>query len=181
MAPINIPEKLIPFFATEAIDDRPLPVYGDGKQIRDWLYVDDHARGVDCVLHHGVAGEAYNLAGENQRYNIDVTRRLLALLGKPESLIRFVPDREGHDRRYAMTAAKARAIGWRRSLQPLRPVWPRPSTGIARTNGGGGNSKPANTAIITSANTPIGWRPRPHEYSRHGRGGQIGRAAWVLG
>lgn len=111
--PYQYPEKLIPFFTTEAIDDRPLPLYGDGKQIRDWLYVDDHARGVDRVLHHGKSGEAYNLAGENQRFNIDVARRLLALLGKPESLIRFVPDREGHDRRYAMTAAKARAIGWR--------------------------------------------------------------------
>lgn len=110
--PYQYPEKLIPFFTTEAIDDRPLPLYGDGKQIRDWLYVDDHARGVDRVLHDGVSGEAYNLAGENQRYNVDVTRRILEILDKPESLIRLVPDREGHDRRYAMTAAKARALGW---------------------------------------------------------------------
>ncbi len=112
--PYQYPEKLIPFFTTEALDSRPLPIYGDGRQIRDWLYVDDHARGVDRVLHHGESGEAYNLAGENQLCNIDVTRRLLAALGKPESLIRFVPDREGHDRRYAMTAEKARALGWRR-------------------------------------------------------------------
>ena len=111
--PYQYPEKLIPFFTTEALDDRPLPVYGDGEQIRDWLHVDDHARGVDVVLHHGGAGEAYNLAGENQRPNLEVTRRILEELGKPESLIRFVPDREGHDRRYAMTAEKARAIGWR--------------------------------------------------------------------
>jgi len=114
--PYQYPEKLIPFFATEAIDDRPLPVYGDGEQVRDWLYVDDHARGVDLILHRGASGDAYNLAGENQRQNIEITRQLLALLDKPESLIRFVPDREGHDRRYAMTAAKARALGWRREF-----------------------------------------------------------------
>lgn len=114
--PYQYPEKLVPFFATEAIDDRPLPLYGDGKQIRDWLYVDDHARGVDCILHFGAAGEAYNLAGENQRVNIDVTMRILELLGKPVSLIRHVPDREGHDRRYAMSAEKARALGWRRQF-----------------------------------------------------------------
>lgn len=112
--PYQYPEKLVPFFATEAIDDHPLPVYGDGRQIRDWLYVDDHARGVDCILHLGKAGQAYNLAGENQRHNMDVTLRILELLGKPQSLIRHVPDREGHDRRYAMTAEKARALGWRR-------------------------------------------------------------------
>ena len=114
--PYQYPEKLVPFFTTEAIDNRPLPVYGDGKQIRDWLYVDDHARGVDQILHSGVSGEAYNLAGENQRFNIDVTHRILDLLGKPQSLIRHVPDREGHDRRYAMTAAKARALGWQRQF-----------------------------------------------------------------
>ncbi len=112
--PYQYPEKLVPFFATEAMDDRPLPLYGDGRQIRDWLHVDDHARGVDCILHFGAAGEAYNLAGENQRLNIEVTKRILDLLGKPVSLIRHVPDREGHDRRYAMSAEKARALGWRR-------------------------------------------------------------------
>ncbi len=114
--PYQYPEKLVPFFTTEAIDDRPLPLYGDGEQIRDWLYVDDHARGVDLILHSGVTGEAYNLAGENQRNNIEVTTRILDLLGKPDSLIRHVPDREGHDRRYAMSAEKARALGWRRQF-----------------------------------------------------------------
>ena len=114
--PYQYPEKLIPFFTTEALDDRPLPLYGDGQQVRDWLYVDDHARGVDRVLHHGKSGEAYNLAGENQRCNIDVTHRILELLGKPKSLIKHVPDREGHDRRYAMTAEKARRLGWQRQF-----------------------------------------------------------------
>ncbi len=110
----HYPEKLIPLFITEALEDRPLPVYGDGLQIRDWLYVDDHARGVDVVLHQGQAGQAYNLAGEDLRHNIDVVKTLLRLLGKPETLIRHVPDRPGHDRRYAMSAAKARALGWQR-------------------------------------------------------------------
>ena len=114
--PYQYPEKLIPFFTTEAIDDKPLPLYGDGEQVRDWLYVDDHARGVDRALHFGKSGEAYNLAGENQCFNVDVTRRILKLLDKPESLIRHVPDRQGHDRRYAMTAEKARRLGWERQF-----------------------------------------------------------------
>ena len=118
--PYQYPEKLVPFFITEALDDRPLPLYGDGRQIRDWLYVDDHARGVDRTLHFGQSGEAYNLAGENQCLNIDVTERILHLLDKPRSLIRRVPDRQGHDRRYAMTAKKARRIGWQRQFDFAR-------------------------------------------------------------
>lgn len=110
----HYPEKLIPLFITEALEDRPLPVYGDGMQIRDWLYVEDHARGVDVVLHKGQAGEAYNLAGEDLRHNIDVVRQLLTAIHKPESLIKYVPDRPGHDRRYAMNASKARDLGWER-------------------------------------------------------------------
>ncbi len=112
----HYPEKLIPLFITEALDDQPLPVYGDGMQIRDWLYVDDHARGVDTVLHHGVSGEAYNIAGEDLHHNIDVVRLLLQELGKPETLIKYVPDRPGHDRRYAMNADKAKALGWARQM-----------------------------------------------------------------
>lgn len=113
--PYQYPEKLLPFFITEAIDNRPLPVYGDGMQIRDWLYVEDHVTGIDMVLHNGKAGEAYNIAGEDNRHNIDVTRALLALLGKDESLIKHVPDREGHDRRYAMNCDKLRALGWQKA------------------------------------------------------------------
>jgi dTDP-glucose 4,6-dehydratase len=112
--PYHYPEKLIPFFVTEALDNRPLPVYGDGMQVRDWLYVDDHARGVDVVLHKGVAGEAYNVAGENLRHNMDITKQILSLLGKGDSLIKYVPDRPGHDRRYAMNCDKLRALGWER-------------------------------------------------------------------
>jgi len=112
--PYQYPEKLLPFFTTEAIDNRPLPLYGDGMQVRDWLYVDDHVTGIDVALHKGIAGEAYNVAGETLQHNIDVTRRILHLLGRPESLIKRVLDREGHDRRYAMTCDKLRALGWER-------------------------------------------------------------------
>jgi dTDP-glucose 4,6-dehydratase len=112
--PYQYPEKLMPFFITEALDDRHLPVYGDGMQIRDWLYVDDHAMGVAVALFEGKSGEAYNIAGEHHEHNIDVTRRILSLLDKPESLIKHVPDREGHDLRYAMKADKLRALGWER-------------------------------------------------------------------
>jgi dTDP-glucose 4,6-dehydratase len=107
------PEKLIPFFITEAADNRSLPVYGDGMQVRDWLHVDDHARGVMKVLEQGKSGEAYNIAGEDIRHNIEVIKLLLNIMGKPESLIKYVRDREGHDRRYAMSAEKAKTeLGW---------------------------------------------------------------------
>lgn len=112
--PYQYPEKLLPFFITEAIDDRPLPLYGDGMQVRDWLHVEDHVTGIDLALHKGAAGEAYNVGGENQRHNIDVIHAMLDLLGKPHSLIKHVPDREGHDRRYALDCGKLRALGWQR-------------------------------------------------------------------
>jgi dTDP-glucose 4,6-dehydratase len=112
--PYQYPEKLLPLFITEALDDKSLPLYGDGKQIRDWLYVEDHVTGIDVALHKGVSGEAYNVAGENEQHNIDVVHRMLDLLGKPQSLIKHVPDREGHDRRYAMNCDKLRALGWER-------------------------------------------------------------------
>lgn len=112
--PYQYPEKLLPLFITEAIDDNPLPLYGDGMQIRDWLYVDDHVTGIDVALHKGVSGEAYNIAGENEKHNIHVVKAMLHLLEKPESLIKHVPDRPGHDRRYAMNCDKLRALGWER-------------------------------------------------------------------
>jgi dTDP-glucose 4,6-dehydratase len=113
--PYHYPEKIAPFFITEAIDNRPLPVYGDGMQVRDWLYVDDHASAIDLVLHVGKPGEIYNVGGENERHNIELTRLILKLLDKPESLIRYVEDRPGHDRRYALTCEKMRALGWKQS------------------------------------------------------------------
>lgn len=114
--PYQYPEKLMPLFITNAIDDESLPLYGDGMQVRDWLHVDDHCSGIDVVLHKGVAGEAYNLGGENERHNIDVIRMMLSIMGKPESLIRPVQDRPGHDRRYALDNTKVRALGWSHSV-----------------------------------------------------------------
>jgi len=111
--PYHYPEKIMPLFITNAIDDEPLPLYGDGLQVRDWLYVKDHAAGIDLVLHAGGAGEVYNLGGGNERYNLEVTRLILKLLGKPETLIKRVTDRPGHDRRYALDCAKAHALGWK--------------------------------------------------------------------
>lgn len=110
--PYQYPEKLMPFFITEALDDRPLPLYGDGMQQRDWLHVHDHVTGIETALLKGESGEAYNVAGETIKHNIDVTKTLLRLLDKPETLIKHVPDREGHDRRYAMNCDKLRAVGW---------------------------------------------------------------------
>jgi dTDP-glucose 4,6-dehydratase len=110
--PYQYPEKVLPLFISNAIDDEPLPIYGDGMQVRDWLYVDDHCAGIDTALHQGIPGEIYNLGGDNERHNIDVTRQLLANLGKPESLMRHVEDRPGHDRRYALDSRKLKALGW---------------------------------------------------------------------
>ena len=114
--PYHHPEKLIPLFITNALDDRELPLYGDGLHERDWIYVDDHADAVGFVLDHGQAGQAYNVAGGHVHTNRDVTQRILALTGKPDTLVKHVPDRPGHDRRYAMDGAKLAAHGWRPSM-----------------------------------------------------------------
>jgi dTDP-glucose 4,6-dehydratase len=111
--PYQYPEKVAPLFITNAIDDEPLPLYGDGRQVRDWLYVIDHCAGIDLVLHQGEPGGVYNLGGGNERYNLDVTRLILRLVGKPESLIKPVADRPGHDRRYGLDCAKIHNLGWR--------------------------------------------------------------------
>src|SRR5690606_12676786 len=96
--PYQFPEKIIPLFATNAIDDIPVPLYGDGGQIRDWLHVDDHCRAVDLLIDAGVNGEVYNVGGGNHVRNVDLTKRILQLAGKTEALIQHVPDRQGHDR-----------------------------------------------------------------------------------
>src|SRR5207249_3764942 len=110
--PYQYPEKVIPLFITNALDDQPLPLYGDGRNVRDWLHVEDHAEALLFLLDKGGPGETYNIGGGNEVENIDLTRRVLALLGKPESLIRKVEDRPGHDRRYALSTRKLRALGW---------------------------------------------------------------------
>ena len=112
--PYQYPEKLIPLFVTNLIDDQSVPLYGDGLQVRDWLHVEDHARGILGVLERGELGEVYNIGGGNPRTNIEITRRLLDGCGRSfESHVRHVADREGHDRRYAISSAKAHALGWR--------------------------------------------------------------------
>ena len=111
--PHQHPEKLIPLFVTNAIDDRPLPMYGDGLQVRDWLYVADHAGAVEHVLRFGRSGEAYNIPGAAELTNREVIAALLGRLDKPWSLVRTVEDRPGHDRRYALDGSKIRALGWR--------------------------------------------------------------------
>jgi dTDP-glucose 4,6-dehydratase len=110
--PYQYPEKVIPLFVTHAMDGIPLPLYGDGMNVRDWLHVDDHCRAVDMLLESGRPGETYNIGGGNEVRNIDLTRRILSLVGRPESLIRPVTDRPGHDRRYSLDCAKLRAMGW---------------------------------------------------------------------
>jgi dTDP-glucose 4,6-dehydratase len=110
--PYQFPEKLIPFFVTRALRDQPLPLYGDGSNCRDWLYVDDTVRGILALIEKGEPGQAYNLGADQERSNREVTRGILGILGKPESLVQAVADRKGHDFRYALDWAKMRALGW---------------------------------------------------------------------
>jgi len=110
--PYHYPEKIIPLFITNLMDDLPVPVYGDGQQVRDWLYVLEHCEGIDVALHEGTPGEVYNVGGENDRPNMEIVGLLLQMLGKPESLVHYVKDRPGHDRRYSLDCAKLRALGY---------------------------------------------------------------------
>jgi len=110
--PYQYPEKVVPLFITNLLDNLKVPLYGDGLNVRDWLYVTDHCAGIDVVLQKGVLGEAYNLGGDKERTNLELTHTLLALLGKGEEMIKHVADRPGHDRRYSIATAKARALGW---------------------------------------------------------------------
>ena len=111
--PYQFPEKLIPLMISNALEDKKLPIYGDGKNIRDWLHVYDHCQAIDLVLHEGKLGEVYNIGGHNERQNIQIVKLILEALGKDESLIEFVADRLGHDRRYAIDADKIRnELGW---------------------------------------------------------------------
>lgn len=111
--PYHFPEKLIPLMIANALADKPLPVYGNGENVRDWLYVEDHCRAIDLIIHNGKVGEVYNVGGHNEKRNIDIVRIICQELGKPESLIVHVEDRKGHDRRYAIDLAKIhRELGW---------------------------------------------------------------------
>ncbi|MFB3170439.1 dTDP-glucose 4,6-dehydratase [Neobacillus sp. 179-C4.2 HS] len=111
--PYHFPEKLIPLMIINALHDKELPIYGDGLNIRDWLHVEDHCQAIDLVLHKGRNGEVYNVGGNNERTNIEIVKTILKHLNKPESLMKFVKDRPGHDRRYAIDATKLRTeLGW---------------------------------------------------------------------
>ncbi len=110
--PHQFPEKVIPLFVTNAVDGQPLPLYGDGLHVRDWLHVDDHCRAIDLLISDGEPGETYNIGGASEVANIDLTHRILALTGRPPSLIQHVADRPGHDRRYALDTSKLAALGW---------------------------------------------------------------------
>jgi dTDP-glucose 4,6-dehydratase len=124
--PYHFPEKLIPLMIANALEDRPLPVYGDGMQVRDWLYVEDHCRGIAAALRQGRDGEIYNIGGNRSLPNLEAVRQVLAITGKPESLIAYVTDRPGHDRRYALSSQKLmRETGWRPEMDF--------ETGLART------------------------------------------------
>jgi dTDP-glucose 4,6-dehydratase len=111
--PYQFPEKFLPVVIASALDDRPIPLYGDGRQRRDWLYVDDHCAALELVLERGERGTAYNIGGGNERENRVLAEQVLDLLGKPHSLIQSVPDRPGHDRRYAVDSSRIHALGWR--------------------------------------------------------------------
>jgi len=111
--PFQYPEKLIPLFVTNALDDLPLPLYGDGKNVRDWLYVEDHCAAIDFLIERGENSETYNIGGGNERENREITFRILELLGKPESLIKRVQDRQGHDRRYSIDTTRLESLGFK--------------------------------------------------------------------
>jgi len=110
--PYQYPEKLIPLFVTNAIDDKPLPLYGDGKNVRDWLYVVDNCVAIDLILRKGTLGEVYNIGGDCEKMNVEITHLILKIMGKPETLIQPVKDRPGHDRRYSVDTTKIRELGW---------------------------------------------------------------------
>ena len=112
IGPFQYPEKRVPLYISNAIDDLPLPVYGDGSQVRDHLYVEDHCSAIDLVLHQGEIGEIYNVGGENDATGLEVAKVILKRLGKDESLLTFVTDRSGHDQRYALDSSKVQALGW---------------------------------------------------------------------
>ena len=111
--PYQYPEKLIPLFVTNALENKALPIYGDGKNVRDWIYVEDHCDAIDFIFERGKDGEVYNVGGGNERDNLEITEIILATLNKPESLMTFVTDRLGHDRRYSLDAGKLAALGWK--------------------------------------------------------------------
>ncbi|VAX40707.1 dTDP-glucose 4,6-dehydratase, partial [hydrothermal vent metagenome] len=119
--PYQFPEKVIPLFVTNLVEGKKVPLYGDGLNVRDWLHVDDHCEAILAVLERGISGEVYNVGGNNERSNLELTNSILELMGCGEEMIEYVSDRPGHDRRYAIDASKIkRELGW----EPTRSAWP---------------------------------------------------------
>ena len=110
--PYCYPEKIIPLFITNLVDGLPVPIYGQGRQVRDWLYVEDHCRAIKLLIDRGVNGEVYNVGGGQECENMELTRKLLAMMGKDEHSIKFVQDRPGHDMRYSLDSSKLQGLGW---------------------------------------------------------------------
>ena len=144
--PNQYPEKLIPLFVTNALEGKPLPLYGDGRQIRDWLYVDDHCAGIELVLREGAPGEAYNVGGGEERENIDVANAIVAQLGADPGLLQHVADRPGHDRRYSLDSSKLRGARLVAARSGSRTGCGRRSTGTATTPPGGSRSSRASSS-----------------------------------
>ena len=139
--PYQFPEKLIPLIISNALHDKELPVYGDGMNVRDWIHVTDHCEAIDVVLHKGEPGNVYNVGGENERANIEIVKLILNILGKPESLIRYVKDRPGHDRRYAIDSTKIKESSQLRDKNELpEREWKRRLPGMWSTDPGGRGS-----------------------------------------
>ena len=152
--PNQYPEKLIPLFVTNALEGEPLPLYGDGRQVRDWLYVEDHCAGIELVLREGAPGEVYNVGGGEERENMEVVDAgSSSCIGADPSLIRHVEDRPGHDRRYALDSSKLRGLGWAPRVVRATACRRR-SSGTATTATGGSRSSRASSARTTSASTP---------------------------
>jgi dTDP-glucose 4,6-dehydratase len=122
IGPYQYPEKATPLFITNALEGKPLPIYGEGKAVRHYLYVDDHAAAIDLILHRGEPGQAYNVGAEDEINTVELASRILDLLGKPRSLMQFVPDRLAHDYRYSLDSAKIHALGWRRRYDFTRTL-----------------------------------------------------------
>ena len=145
--PYHFPEKLIPLMIANCLNDKPLPVYGKGENVRDWLYVEDHCKAIDLIIRKGRVGEVYNIGGHNEMKNIDIVKLICKALDKPESLITYVTDRKGHDMRYAIDPTKIHnELGWLPETKFADGIQ-RPSSGIWIIGAGGRRSSAGNTRI----------------------------------
>mgnify|MGYP000621158429 CR=1 FL=1 len=153
--PYHFPEKLIPLMIANALNDKPLPVYGTGENVRDWLYVEDHCKAIDLIIHNGRVGEVYNVGGHNEKTNLEIVKIICKELNKPESLITFVGDRKGHDMRYAIDPQRSTTSSDGSQRPSLRTASRRQSNGTLITVSGGRQSSAESTRTITRRCTRI--------------------------